>query len=179
MAIDMYYVSRFTKKRFLQDMQPYKLQEAEQQPISHHVHYSVSQEMSFFVQAVADCRDALIHLLAPVKVHLEELVVERCSDFLSIGMHHFSPLASLTRLKVQHTLSTMQHIMKPNGLAMAYCVHAYRVHRAAHTHLLPRDMYGSAVYRQLLPSSCMLLAMHKLHVSVQQAVPLQLLHLQL
>ena len=40
-----------------------------------------------------------MQLLSPVKFALEELVVERCSDFLSAGMHHFTPLASLTRLK--------------------------------------------------------------------------------
>ena len=46
------------------------------------------------------CRDALLQLLGPVKLHLEELVVERCTDFLSTGIHHFSPLAGLSRLKV-------------------------------------------------------------------------------
>ena len=46
------------------------------------------------------CRDALSQLLAPVKLHLEELVVERCTDFLSMGIRHFLPLASLSRLKV-------------------------------------------------------------------------------
>ncbi|DBA72783.1 TPA: hypothetical protein ACH3X2_010173 [Trebouxia sp. C0005] len=45
-------------------------------------------------------RDALSQLLGPVQVHLEELVVERCSDFLSMSIHHFAPLASLSRLKV-------------------------------------------------------------------------------
>lgn len=48
------------------------------------------------------CRDALVQLLALLRVHLEELVVERCSDFLSVGIHHFTPLATLTRLKVRN-----------------------------------------------------------------------------
>ncbi|KAL3136894.1 hypothetical protein ABBQ32_006503 [Trebouxia sp. C0010 RCD-2024] len=45
-------------------------------------------------------RDALAQLLGPVKLALEELVIERCSDFLSMGTLHFSPLASVSRLRV-------------------------------------------------------------------------------
>ena len=42
----------------------------------------------------------MAQLLGPVKLALEELVIERCSDFLSMGTLHFSPLASLSRLRV-------------------------------------------------------------------------------
>lgn len=53
------------------------------------------------------CRDALSQLLGSVKLHLEELVIERCSDFLSMGTLHFSPLASVSRLKVNLACSAI------------------------------------------------------------------------
>ena len=42
-----------------------------------------------------------------MKLHLEELVIERCSDFLSMGTLHFSPLASVSRLKVSFACSAL------------------------------------------------------------------------
>ena len=54
-----------------------------------------------------------MQLLAPLRVHLEELVVERCSDFLSVGMHHFTPLATLTRLKVCLPSSAVLPLVQP------------------------------------------------------------------
>ena len=81
------------------------------------VQASLACLVSADVSVCWSCRDALSQLLGPVKLHLEELVVERCTDFLSVGVHHFSPLASLSRLKV-----SLQHRKSCLCLATG-CVH--------------------------------------------------------
>ena len=64
-------------------------------------------------------------LLGPVKLHLEELVIERCSDFLSRGVLHFSPLAAVSRLRVSNPLLQVADL---SGLAsISAAKHAYRL----------------------------------------------------
>ena len=65
------------------------------------------------------CRDALSQLLGPVKMHLEELVIERCSDFLSRGTLHFSPLAAVSRLRVSNPLIQVADLSEPPSTSAA------------------------------------------------------------
>ena len=65
------------------------------------------------------CRDALSQLLGPVKLHLEELVIERCSDFLSWGTLHFSPLAAVSRLRVGNPVVQVADLSEPANTSAA------------------------------------------------------------
>lgn len=77
--------------------------------------FRVSEAYSIKVHDLPTCRDALSQLLAPVKLHLEELVIERCSDFLSRGTLHFSPMAAVSRLRVSNPLSNPLSIHSRSG----------------------------------------------------------------
>lgn len=60
-----------------------------------------------------------------MKLHLEELVIERCSDFLSRGTLHFSPLAAVSRLKVSNPLTQVANLSEAASIFAAK--HAYKL----------------------------------------------------
>lgn len=77
------------------------------------------------VNDISGCRDALSQLLGPVKLHLEELVIERCSDFLSRGSLHFSPLAAVSHLRVSNPLIQLADLSELTSVSAAK--HVYKL----------------------------------------------------